>query len=237
MVSAALKPAVERPNAPMPPKQLFPLVRHLSYRLTLVLARTPITPNQITALSLIAGLAAAACFTRGEWGWSLFGAILLVVGYTLDNCDGEIARLKHLSSPWGARFDDLADWLVDAAFFAALGYGVTAQTGNTTWVWLGAAAAAGATLDYIFDLILHARARRRPGTKSREETASEPRRPQDTLDWLIFIFHKLSRADFCIIVLLLAAGDVTWVLLPAGAIGAQAFWITDLFERARGWHT
>jgi phosphatidylglycerophosphate synthase len=236
-VSAALDPAVERPGAPVAPTQLFPLTRHLSYRLTLWLVRTPITPNQITALSLAAGLAGSACFLSGEWAWSVAGAALLVVGYTLDNCDGEIARLKNLSSPWGAMFDDIVDWLVDGSFFAALGYGVSLQTGNPIWLWLGAAAAAGATLDYLIDIVLHERAKRDPGAKSREETASAPRQPQDALDWVIYVFHKLSRADFCIIVLLLALGDVAWILLPAGAIGAQVYWVTDLFERARGWHT
>lgn len=223
--------------APAAPNQLLPLTRHLSYRLTLLLVRTPITPNQITALSLVSGLVGAGCFALGEWSWTIAGSLLLILGYTLDNCDGEIARLKNLSSSWGARFDDLADWLVDSAFFAALGYGVAAQSANAIWLWLGLAAAAGATIDYIIDLIHHARTARDPKAKTREQDASEPRKPENTTDWLIFIFHKLSRADFCIIVLVLALGELAWVLLPLGAIGAQAFWITDLFERARGWHT
>ena len=56
-------------------------------------------------------------------------------------------------------------------------------------------------------------------------------------DWFIYIVHKLSRADFCIIVLVLAMFNVTWILLPFAAIGAQFYWITDLFDRARGYHT
>ena len=73
--------------------------------------------------------------------------------------------------------------------------------------------------------------------RSREEQASEPKQPEDALDWVIYIFHKLSRADFCLIVLGLALFNVTWILLPFAAIGAQVYWITDLFERARGYHT
>jgi hypothetical protein len=34
----------------------------------------------------------------------------------------------------------------------------------------------------------------------------------------------------------LAAFDVLWVLLPAGAIGAQVYWLTALVKRAREFH-
>lgn len=219
------------------PGQLFPLTRHFSYWLTPFLLRTPLRPNHVTALSLLAGWAGAGCFALGTWSSGIAGAVLLVACYTLDNCDGEIARIKTLSSEWGARFDDAVDWLVDGAFFAALGYGTATASGDSIWLWLGLAATAGATIDYAIDVVLYARAKSAPGNPTREEEATNVRRPEDVRDWLIYIFHKLSRADFCVIVFVLALFDVTWVLLPLGAIGAQAYWITDLFKRARGWHT
>jgi phosphatidylglycerophosphate synthase len=219
------------------PTQLLPLTRHLSYPLTLGLARLPVTPNQITAVSLALGLGAAGMLALGTFEASLWAAVMLIASYTFDNCDGEIARLKGLSSEWGAQFDDLADWLVDGAFFAGLGFGVATARGDMLWLWLGLAASAGATIDYVVDLVFHAKAKRNPDAMSREETAKGDRKPEDFVDWLIYIFHKLSRADFCVIVLLLVVFDVVWVLLPLGAIGAQAYWVTDLFQRARGWHT
>lgn len=219
------------------PAQALPLTRHLSYRLTPLIYRLPLTPNQVTALSMLAGLAGAWCFALGTANWGIAGGALLVVCYTLDNCDGEIARLKDMSSEWGAQFDDLVDWMVDSAFFASLGYGTWDSTGEILWFWCGIAAAAGATIDYVIDLIHHAKSKNQPEAKTREEEATDVRKPEDFKDWLIYIFHKLSRADFCVIVLGLALFDVTWVLLPLGAIGAQAYWITDLFQRARGWHT
>ncbi len=220
-----------------PPKPIFPVTRHLSYPLTHLIYGLPVTPNQVTALSMVAGLIGAWCFAQGNWHWHVAGGFWLTACYTLDNCDGEIARLKNMSSEWGAHFDDFVDWLVDSAFFAALGYGTWTATDDVLWFWFGVAAAVGASIDYGVDLYLHARARKQPETKTREQEATEVRKPEDALDWLIYIFHKLSRADFCIIVLGLALADVLWVLLPLGAIGAQAYWITDLFKRARGWHT
>jgi hypothetical protein len=127
--------------------------------------------------------------------------------------------------------------MVDVSFFVALGYGTAQVNGQQFWFWLGLAAAAGAFIDYIVDLIYEAKKSENPEAISREEQAKEPKQLEDGLDWVIYIYHKLSRADFCIIVLILAAFNVIWILLPFAAIGAQAYWITDLFERARGYHT
>jgi len=101
-----------------------------------------------------------------------------------------------MPSDWGAHFDDFVDWLVDSAFFAALGYGTSQVTGESLWAWLGATAAIGATIDYVIDIVLNARAKNEPESKSREEEATDVRKPEDFTDWLIYIFHKLSRADF-----------------------------------------
>jgi len=219
------------------PLELLPLTRHLSYPLTLFLAKLPIYPNEVTALSLAVGLIGAWCFALGTSAAGIVGGLLLIACYTLDNCDGEIARLKNMTSELGAQFDDIADWLVDGAFFAGLGYGVSKATGEPFWFWLGLVATAGATLDYLIDLFFHFNAKSNPSGQTREQTAKDGRKPEDAVDWLIYIFHKLSRADFCIIVFGLALFDFTWVLLPLGAIGAQFYWITDLFQRSRGWHT
>jgi hypothetical protein len=186
---------------------------------------------------MIAGLIGSWCIAQGTWSMHIAGGFSLMASYTLDNCDGEIARLKEMSSDWGAHFDDFVDWLVDTTFFAALGYGAWQATEEASWIWLGAAAAIGATIDYAIDIIFYAKAKNASESKSREKEATDVRKPVDFIDWLIYIFHKLSRADFCLIVLGLALFDVLWVLLPLGAIGAQAYWITDLFKRAHGWHT
>ena len=218
------------------PRSIFPVSRQLSIRPTYILYYLPISPNQITALSMAAGLAGAWWFAQGDQHAHLMGALWLVACYTLDNCDGEIARLKAMSSEWGAHFDDFVDWFVDSVFFAALGYGVWQVDGTILWLWLGSAAAIGATIDYIIDIVLYRRAKNEPERKTREEEATNVRKPEDFADWMIYIFHKLSRADFFVIVLGLAAFDLLWILLPLGAV-AQAYWITDLFKRARGWHT
>ncbi len=115
------------------------------------------TANQITAASLVAGLGGAWCYMQGGRVWALGGSALFILCYVLDNCDGEIARLKGLQSDFGMRLDSFADWLVHAAFFVALGIGIGKESGEDLWPWLGWLAAAGATINHILILTLDAR--------------------------------------------------------------------------------
>lgn len=219
------------------PGGLFPLTRHLSYRLTPALLALPISPNQITTASLVAGLLGATLFMYSGSLLQIAGGLLITLSYVLDNCDGEVARVKKLSSEFGARLDDVADSVVDTWFFVALGYGTADETGESIWLWLGLIAAAGAIIDFVVEQVKESRLKDQAGVKTREQYAHDPKRPEDFIDWLIYIFHELSRSDFCLIILVLALFDLTWVLLPLAAIGAQIFWITDLFDKARGYHT
>lgn len=118
---ATFERSIPAPSAS--PEGTFPLSRHLSHRLTPVLVRLPVTGNQITTASLVAGLGCAWCYMQGGRVWALGGSVLFILCYVLDNCDGEIARLKGLQSNFGMRLDSFADWLVHAAFCVALGIG------------------------------------------------------------------------------------------------------------------
>lgn len=229
---------------PPRPTALFPLTRQTSWPLTRFFLKTPITPNQVTALSLLAGLAGAWCYALGSCDAAVTGALLYVLCYTLDNCDGEIARYRNLTSEWGARFDDLVDWLVDTAFFAALGYGSWVATGEIIWFWLGFAAATGATVDFVIDMMALLRDKKdaaasppaiSSNTIVETEKAARPagKTAESMTDRLIYIFHTLSRADFCFIIFVLTVTDFVWILLPFGAIGAQVYWMTDLYKHAR----
>jgi phosphatidylglycerophosphate synthase len=90
------------------------------------LARTPVTPNQVTTLRLAAGLAAAAALAQGESDWRHWGAGLFVLSMYLDRLDGELARLGGKTSPWGHRYDLFSDTLCNALAFLGLGIGLRA---------------------------------------------------------------------------------------------------------------
>jgi len=226
-------------NTPASPSTVFPLIRHLSTRVTPLLARSPISANQITLASLIVGLGACAAVLEGSWEGTVAGAVLLVICYVLDNCDGEIARVKNQTSEFGMHFDTFVDWIVHTAFFAALGHAVTATTGEVVWMWLGWTAAAGGTLNYAISLLLIARQRRLAGSDYDPTGLTamvEAKSPETIRDWFVYVFRELSRADFCFIVLALAIFDVVWVLVPLGAAGSQVYWLAQLIRGARDFH-
>ena len=176
---------------------------------------------------------------RGDAFWDIAAGVLFVVTYILDNCDGEIARIKNQCSTFGMHYDTFVDWVVHTAFFAGLGYGVAERFDNDLWFWLGAVAAAGGTINYGLGFF------REAGGKAVQESEDAPdnpeagethREPEGLSDWVLYIFRELTRADFCFIILALAVFDVTWVLVPAGAIGSQVYWITQFVRGANDFH-
>lgn len=221
-----------------PPATLFPLVRHLSVRATPLLARTPLTPNQITTLSIVSGLAAVCAVLQAGQAWSVAAGVLLVLSYVLDNCDGEVAAIKNMRSVFGARLDTFGDWLVHAAFFAALGLAASDESGDTLWAWFGWMAAAGGTVNYMLGLWLDRRRATGPAAAEPAQAGDAERwdRPENAKDWVIYVFRELFRADFCFIVLALAACDLLWVLLPLAAAGAQAYWVSQIFAGGKVYH-
>lgn len=205
----------------------FPLIRHLSYRLTPLLARTSFTPNQITGAGLAFGVGGAWCYVQGSRSWMLTGALLLLVSYVLDNCDGEIARLKGLESRFGDRLDTFTDWLVHAVLFLALGIGFGRSDPQGPWMWLAWAAVAGSSVNYLLALARVAVPAAQP--------ANAPRHAGDQTwtDQALYVFRELIRADFCFLVLALTLFDLAWWLLPAAAVGSQAYWMAAILERVR----
>jgi len=107
------------------------------------LRHTAVTPNQITALRLATGLAAAAAFAAGVAPWPLVGAGLFLLSMLLDRADGELARLTGRTSRWGHVFDLVADCLCNALAFIGIGFGLW-RTGAGLWsVPVGIAAGIG----------------------------------------------------------------------------------------------
>ena len=195
--------------------------------------------NQITAVSLLAGVASGWCMMQGERTWAIVGGLFLVLSYVLDNCDGEIARLKNQSSRFGMHFDNFVDSAVHTVFFAALGVGIRKTTGQDIWLWLGWIAAAGCAINYVISIIVDARDRvadQRPGGSTGRGAADQPRTPRRRREWFVFAFREFARADFCFIVLALAVFDLTWALLPAAAAGAHVYWATRFVRGAGQYH-
>ena len=109
------------------------LNRRISSWLSQHLVKTRITPNQITIISFVIALASAVFFGLGN-RWSLIiGGLLIQFSSIVDGCDGEIARLKGLSSAYGAWLDSVLDRFADAAVITGMAWGAYHQFGWIVW--------------------------------------------------------------------------------------------------------
>lgn len=99
------------------------------------------TPNQITMLSLLLGVAAAGAFAVGTTPALLAGAVLLQMSFTADVVDGQLARYTQRYSDLGAWLDATFDRAKEYAVFAGLAYGGARMGGRGLWVLAGAALA------------------------------------------------------------------------------------------------
>ena len=108
--------------------------RKISTKITKFLSKTSLTPNMISFSILVLAILTAIMLMKGIYPWILIGGILIQLISILDGCDGEVARLKHIKSKWGAWFDGAIDKYVDTFIIAGLAYGYWNITGNN-FIW------------------------------------------------------------------------------------------------------
>ena len=182
--------------------------RALSIALSRVLIRTPMTPNGITALSLIVGLVGAVMLAQPTWGIAMGGALALWACCILDGCDGEVARIKLLASPSGTRFDTVADNIVHLATFVAVAqhvHGVRPDLGL----------AGPATLLLTGMLLSMASVWWLINRSPPEQRAGFPR-----------VFERIASRDYIYLVVALTAVERLHWFVWAAALGANAFWLS-----------
>jgi len=90
------------------------LNRPISTRLSKLLVNFNITPNQISFFSFVLSMIAAGLFALGNYWLLALGGIIAQLASIIDGSDGEVARLKYLSSDYGGWFDAVLDRYADA---------------------------------------------------------------------------------------------------------------------------
>lgn len=104
------------------------LNKKISFRLTHLLVRTNITPNQITAFNFIMGVLGCLFLISSQWMVRVLGACIIQFNSILDGCDGEVARLKVCRSRFGAWFDTISDDVLNNIMFVCIYIGLYRQT-------------------------------------------------------------------------------------------------------------
>ena len=112
------------------------LNRRFSQLITLhLLADTGLTPNQVTLIVFIISLQSIPAYLLGLY-W--LGGLIAQLGSMLDGCDGELARLKGMTSELGAFYDTVLDRYADVLVLIAATYRLAldlgAQLAAYTWI-------------------------------------------------------------------------------------------------------
>jgi hypothetical protein len=90
---------------------------------------TPVRPEVIVLLSLIAGIVSAYLFSQGDYLASIVGVLFIQLKNFLDTVDGYLARAKNMTSRLGRFLDSLADALVYICLFTGIAINL-GQNGN-----------------------------------------------------------------------------------------------------------
>jgi phosphatidylglycerophosphate synthase len=121
--------------------------RPLAFVFVKAIYRLPITPNQVTVLSMISGFVAAWYFSLGTSSSVMAGAIWYAVANVLDCSDGQLARLQQSGTFLGRVIDGVADYFSSTAIFIGLGLGL-ALSGHSLW-WLVVLSGASSALHAV----------------------------------------------------------------------------------------
>jgi phosphatidylglycerophosphate synthase len=136
----------------------------------------------------------------------------------LDHVDGEVARLKFLSSPLGKWLDNVSDHAVDLAVIGFLTWRVAERGAGTHFLALGGAAALGITIAFFVVFWWSV-----SGQHLVARTTVQARLVARTLAVLA------NRDGFCLALWFTILLDRPTWFLWALALGANAYWAAWLF--------
>lgn len=102
-----------------------PYDQRLARHLIRPFARTGLTPNMVTAISFLFGLASAFTFAFAIDSMAGWGALLFMLAVLTDHMDGELARMTGQTSRLGHHLDYIVGTLNYAALFIGLGVGLS----------------------------------------------------------------------------------------------------------------
>ncbi|MDX9759716.1 MAG: CDP-alcohol phosphatidyltransferase family protein [Bacteroidota bacterium] len=136
-------------------EEFFDLIfyRPLAFLVVKTIARTSLTPNQVTLIAMVVGIVAGVCFAVGTPGAWIAAALLLVVYDVLDCADGQLARLKNNGTRIGRILDGFIDYIVSVAAYVGIGIGFASASDQPLfwWVMLVAAGASYAVHAVLVD--------------------------------------------------------------------------------------
>jgi phosphatidylglycerophosphate synthase len=115
------------------------LYHPLAWRLALLLAKTPLTPNIVSVIGALNVVAAGVIYGWGfahGWGWqgAAVGMALHMAWHVWDGADGDLARITGRASPIGEMVDGICDYASHVVLYLILGWIMAQQIGGIAYV-------------------------------------------------------------------------------------------------------
>jgi len=107
------------------------ITNEVSLLLTWILVKTRVSPNHVTAASILLGFGCAICFA---FGYFLMGSLFLFISHVLDCTDGNLARAKSLFSPIGKWLDMAGDRIAEAMIFIGISFYFIRVQASEYWI-------------------------------------------------------------------------------------------------------
>lgn len=111
-------------------------MRKLSQLLVNIIAKTNITPNQISLIGLLLDIVAGYLISTGQNRFTITGGLFIQIALIFDQVDGMLARLKGLASTYGEWFDTIIGDLGSFAIVFGFGIGAYRQTSDIYTLYL-----------------------------------------------------------------------------------------------------
>ncbi|MBI4561864.1 MAG: CDP-alcohol phosphatidyltransferase family protein [Candidatus Rokubacteria bacterium] len=190
--------------------------RPCSQLLTRLLVRFPVTPNQVSLVSLALGLAAAWQFWHATPASALLGLFFYLLEVVADHADGAIARLTFQESHLGRWLDVSVDTASTTLLVLGMAATASAVGGHLTFL-TGGVAGFGIIMSALFANFL-------------------PPRP-NRLRRLAHLLRGIGNRDMFYLVIVLfifLLWKAQWLLpylIGLLAVGSQGYWLTCLAQR------
>ena len=166
--------------------------RRISEPLAHLLAKTKVTPNQMTWAAFNIALFSFVSFVLG---YNIIGGVLVQLSSIVDGIDGSLARLKNMSSTFGGFLDSVLDRYADTLII--LGLTIWSLSNEThPWVWLTGFLAVSGTICISYT-------RARIGSEHRHlfDSGLKSLASRDIRLFLIMIGAIIGQAYYCLIVI------------------------------------
>jgi hypothetical protein len=140
-----LRPIVQGAKSASDQRWSYQAFRRISLHVTWALLHTSVTPNQVTAASLVVAIVGLVLVAI-PGAPAIAGCVLLLMYHLLDRVDGELARYQNRYSLLGVYLDNAGHYLTGGGLLIAGVYGLAPLSPDPDALWLVSSLAAIAAM-------------------------------------------------------------------------------------------